>query len=63
MVQIDLITGFLILVSLIIFIIIYLVLLNIVKIILSVKFIGRLVSDFKNMNKGYEESKQVKRKE
>lgn len=51
--DIDIISGLTILFAVIICIIIYLVIGNIIKFIISIRFISRLVGDFKVANKKY----------
>lgn len=57
---IDLISGLLFLFAVIFCVIVYLVLLNILKLILSVRFIAKLVQDFKSVNKKYLETEEYK---
>lgn len=57
---VDLLSGLLLLFALIICIAIYLVLLNILKFILSIRFIAKLVYDFKKTGKKYLETEEYK---
>jgi hypothetical protein len=57
---IELISGLLLLFALIICIAIYLVFLNILKFILSVRFIANLVNDFRKTGKKYLETEEYK---
>lgn len=56
----DLIYGLLLLFVVIFCIMAYLVLLNILKFVLGIRFIAKLVQDFKKMNKKYLDSEEYK---
>lgn len=53
---VDLISGLIILFAVIICVIVYLVIENVIKFIISIRFISRLVTDFKSVNKKYMET-------
>jgi len=57
---VDLISGVILLLGIIICLIVYLVFLNVLKFLLSIRFIAKLVKDFKKMNKKYLETEEYK---
>ncbi|MDP2909365.1 MAG: hypothetical protein Q8N77_06190 [Nanoarchaeota archaeon] len=54
--DVDLVSGLTILFAVIICIIVYLVIENVIKFVISIRFISRLVRDFKAVNKKYMEN-------
>ncbi len=57
---VDIISGLLLLFAIIFVIIFYLVLMNVLKFFLSIRFIAKLVQDFKKVNKKYLETEEYK---